>query len=87
MSEETFLNAESDTPQLQIGDIEAAIKIIDYASEQGAFRGWNVIQEVLMLRNRLVEFLQAVIPPTPEVKETETMDDDSDNVPESPAAE
>lgn len=43
---------------LQVIDIENAVKAIDYASDQGAYKGWGTIQEVLNIRNRLVLFLQ-----------------------------
>jgi hypothetical protein len=78
--------------QLQIGDIEAAVKVIDYASEQGAFRGWNVVQEVLVLRNRLVHFVRSVTPPSEETAETTETDADENRlppvgeVPEAPGA-
>ncbi len=73
-------------PQLQIGDIEAAVKVIDYASEQGAFKGWQVVQEVLVLRNRLVSFVRAVTPPAAEEATAEPVADAAADVPESPAA-
>lgn len=59
---ETTETLEQSAPQLQIGDIEAAVKVIDYAAENGSFKGWAVIQEVLVLRNRLVAFLESVTP-------------------------
>lgn len=50
-------NFEAQPHALQVTDIENAVKAIDYASEQGAFKGWNTIQEVLNIRNKLVLFL------------------------------
>ena len=50
-------NFEAPPHALQVADIENAVKAIDYASEQGAFKGWNTIQEVLNIRNKLVLFL------------------------------
>jgi hypothetical protein len=38
-------------------DIENAVKAIDLAAEGGAYKGWQVINEVLNIRNRLVVFL------------------------------
>ena len=73
---------------LQVGDIEAAIRVIDYAAEQGSFKGWSIIQEVMVLRNRLVAFLKTV--PVPAEAEAgadpEQTTEVSDEVPESPAA-
>lgn len=43
---------------LQVVDIENAVKAIDYAAEQGAFKGWAAINEVLNIRNKLVLFLR-----------------------------
>jgi hypothetical protein len=77
--------SDAEQPQLQIGDIEAAVKVIDYASEQGAFKGWTVVQEVLVLRNRLVSFVRAVTPPAAE-ETTDVVADAGADVPESPAA-
>lgn len=44
---------------LSITDIADAVKVIDYASEQGAFRGWTNIRQILMLRDRLDTFVTA----------------------------
>lgn len=43
---------------LQVLDIENAVKVIDYAADQGAYKGWSVINEVLNIRNKLVLFLR-----------------------------
>lgn len=66
--------------QLSVGDIENAVKVIDFACDQGAFKGWQAIGEVMGIRNRLVTFLRSVQVP---VGETETGSD----VPETPGAE
>lgn len=64
--------------QLNVSDIEIAVKAIDVAADQGAYRGWQMITDVLVLRNRLVEFLKSLpVPPAPE----------GDEIPESPATE
>ena len=47
-------------------DIQNAVRIIDFACDQGAFKGWEVIQKVLLVRNRLNNFLLAVMPPQEE---------------------
>ena len=51
-----------DAPVLSISDIQNAIRVIDYAAEQGAFKGWNTIEQVLAVRNRMNDFLKAVAP-------------------------
>ncbi len=59
MTTEPTNTVEAESPSaLQVIDIENAVKAIDYASEQGAYKGWNTIQEVLTIRNKLVLFLQ-----------------------------
>jgi hypothetical protein len=80
---------EEQSAQLQIGDIEAAVKVIDYASEQGAFKGWQVVQEVLVLRNRLVHFVRAVTPPEAEAAEGDAAEttEAAAEVPEAPGAD
>jgi hypothetical protein len=45
--------------RLSLTDIENALKIIDYAADAGAFRGWEVINQVLMVRQHLAAFLAA----------------------------
>lgn len=45
--------------RLSLADIENAVKVIDYAAEQGAFKGWEVINQVLMVRQHLASFLAA----------------------------
>lgn len=52
----------SDSPVLSIADIQNAIRVIDYAADQGAFKGWGTIEQVLAVRNRMNEFLKAVTP-------------------------
>ena len=70
---------------LSLADIQNAVKVIDFAAEQGAFKGWNTIEQVLNVRNRLNTFIsaaQANQPPAEGATDgliTET--------PEAPAAE
>jgi len=52
----------TDSPVLSISDIQNAIRVIDYAAEQGAFKGWQTIEQVLIVRNRMNEFLKSVSP-------------------------
>lgn len=51
----------SETPEvtLNVTDIADAVKIIDYATEQGAYRGWNNIRQILAVRDRLDAFVAA----------------------------
>jgi hypothetical protein len=44
---------------LNITDIADAVKIIDYAAEQGAFKGWGNIRQILIVRDRLDMFIAA----------------------------
>lgn len=49
-------------PKISVDDIKNAVRIIDFAAEQGAYKGWKVIEQVLLVRNRLNEFVSAVAP-------------------------
>jgi hypothetical protein len=53
--------SETQTPQvnLNISDISDAVKVIDHAADQGAFRGWSNIRQVIGLRDRLEAFITA----------------------------
>lgn len=53
---------EAVTPSIGIDDIKNAVRIIDFASTQGAFKGWEVIEQVLIVRNRLNNFTKAIAP-------------------------
>lgn len=44
---------------LNVTDIADAVKVIDYAAEQGAFRGWDNIRQILVVRDRLNAFVTA----------------------------
>jgi hypothetical protein len=39
--------------ELHINDIIDIVKIVDYACEQGAFKGWATIRSVLQVRDRV----------------------------------
>jgi hypothetical protein len=43
---------------LSLNDIQNAVKVIDFAAEQGAFKGWKTIEQVLNVRQRLNSFLE-----------------------------
>lgn len=50
-------------PVIGIADLQNAVKIIDYACEAGAFKGWSVIEQVIAVRSKLATFLAAAVPP------------------------
>lgn len=50
-------------PSLTLSDIQNAIAVIDYAADQGAYKGWATIEKVLLVRNRMTAFLTAASPP------------------------
>jgi len=49
--------SDQENPSLGIQDIKNALSVIDYAAEQGAFKGWSTIEQVLAVRNRLNNFV------------------------------
>lgn len=69
-------NIPENAPKISVDDIKNSIRIIDFAAEQGAFKGWKVIEQVLLVRNRLNEFVLAVAP-------TEAVTETSDDVTET----
>ncbi len=52
-----FVEPAIEAPSLGIQDINNALKIIDFAAEQGAFKGWNTIQQVLSVREKIAAFV------------------------------
>ena len=54
--------------QLSLGDIQGLVQIIDICSKRGAFEG-SELEGVGTLRSRIVKFLEANVPPTPEGEE------------------
>lgn len=56
-------------PVIQITDLQNAVQIIDYACEQGAFKGWKVIEQVIAVREKLAAFLAAAAPAPAPVEE------------------
>jgi hypothetical protein len=54
---------------LTVGDIETAVKAIDHACAEGAYKGWPLINEVFTNRNRLVQFLRQVSVPVSPAEE------------------
>jgi len=53
-------------PVIGLQDLQNAIKVIDYACEQGAFKGWATIEQVASVRGKLSAFVAAATPPEPE---------------------
>lgn len=70
MSEATQDQAAPAAPSIELADLQNAVKIIDYACEQGAFKGWQVIEQVISVREKIATFLKAATPPAPEAVET-----------------
>ena len=55
MSETTA--PQTDAPSLGLVDIQNALKVIDFAADQGAFKGWSTIEQVQLVRNNLAAFV------------------------------
>lgn len=49
-------------PSIGLADLQNAVKVIDYAAEQGAFKGWAVIEQVFAVRQKLNAFVVASSP-------------------------
>jgi hypothetical protein len=56
--QESFIMPEQ-VVNLNISDISDAITVIDHAADQGAFRGWTNIRQIIALRDRLEVFVSA----------------------------
>jgi hypothetical protein len=44
---------------ISILDLANVVKIIDYAADQGAFKGWTVIEQVAGVRSKINAFVEA----------------------------
>ena len=53
---------EGQGPQLTLADVKNAVNVIDHAANQGAFKGWDVIAQVMQVRQRLAAFVEAASP-------------------------
>lgn len=53
---------EAGTPQLTLADVKNAVNVIDYAANQGCFKGWDTIAQVMQVRQRLAAFVEAASP-------------------------
>jgi hypothetical protein len=51
----------ADAATIGVVDLQNAVKIIDHAAEQGAFKGWQVIEQVIAVRNKLNAFVTAAV--------------------------
>lgn len=75
MSEENNTSNDVQAPSLGMIDIQNALKIIDYACEQGAFKGWNTITQVQSVRNKLATFLAVAEAATASAEATENVEE------------
>lgn len=48
---------EAEGPNLSITDIQNALRVIDFAADQGAFKGWSTIEQVYAVRQKLNAFV------------------------------
>lgn len=48
---------QTDAPSLGLVDIQNALKVIDFACDQGAFKGWSTIEQVQAVRTKLAAFV------------------------------
>jgi hypothetical protein len=56
-SEVVVAEPAAEAPSLGIQDIQNALKIIDFACDQGAFKGWNTIEQVRSVRLKIAAFV------------------------------
>lgn len=75
LSEENNTSNDVQAPSLGMIDIQNALKIIDYACEQGAFKGWNTITQVQSVRNKLATFLAVAEAATASAEATENAEE------------
>ena len=68
MSETTNTPTPIPPTNLDINDLVNAVKIIDFACDQGAFRGWDSINGVKQVRDKLSNFVDSI--PKPAITET-----------------
>lgn len=71
MTAETENQTTEQGADLKMNDIKGAINAIDYAAEQGAFKGWTIISQALAIRNRLAAFVAANEPAEEETAASE----------------
>jgi hypothetical protein len=52
--------ANTSEASLNVADIRQAVQIIDAAADHGVFKGWELIRQVMLVRDRLDAFATAV---------------------------
>lgn len=82
MSETNEVTATEEPISLSLNDIQNAVKVIDFAADQGAFKGWKTIEQVLNVRQRLNSFLEVATAAQGETTEEGEADAESDLVTE-----
>lgn len=50
--------SEQDQVGFSIQDIANLVQIIDYAANQGAFKGWDTIRQVIEVRDKAQAFIE-----------------------------
>lgn len=50
--------SEQDQVGFSIQDIANLVQIIDYAANQGAFKGWDTIRQVIEVRDKAANFIE-----------------------------
>ena len=51
---------EEEAPTLGLQDFKNILIIFDLAADEGAFKGWSTIQQVLIQRTRIVDFVDYI---------------------------
>jgi hypothetical protein len=51
---------EKEPPTLNLRDFQISLKIIDFAADEGALKGWSTIQQILPQRTRIVDFINYI---------------------------
>ena len=77
---------EANTTGLNLVDIKNAVAVIDHACGEGAYKGWELINQVWAVRHKLTSFIEAVEPPAP-VEETTEAPAANDTTPVTATAE
>lgn len=66
--DEPVADPAGENPSLTLADIQNAIAVIDYAADQGAYKGWATIEKVFLVRTRMAAFITAATPPVDDAK-------------------
>jgi hypothetical protein len=69
MAEETQTET-PEAPQITLVDLQNALRVIDVASERGAFKG-NELTSVGSVRDKVAAFLESVLPKEEPVEDAE----------------